>query len=122
MAGALSFLTRHELGTVTTDGRTRRVALTERGRRARANGRRVLAEVEAQWPARFGPPAVANLDAALGTVLDHPQLAAGLQPHADGWRAHAPYTAITQALLADPVAVLAQYPMVSHRGGYPDGS
>lgn len=51
-----------------------------------------------------------------------PLLAAGLRPYPDGWRAHPPYLSQTQALLSDPGGALPHYPMVSHRGGYPDGS
>ncbi len=49
-------------------------------------------------------------------------IAAGLVPHPDGWRAHPPYRARTEAMISDPAAALPHYPMVSHRGGYPDGS
>ena len=34
----------------------------------------------------------------------------------------APYAQLTQAMIADPAGSLPHYPMVSHRGGYPDGS
>jgi hypothetical protein len=51
------------------------------------------------------------------------RLALGLQPYPDGWRAaRNPYRARTQAVLADPASALPRYPMVLHRGGYPDGS
>ena len=43
-------------------------------------------------------------------------------PHPDGWRANPPYARLTQAMIADPAGALPHYPMVSHRGGYPDGS
>ncbi|HMH59255.1 MAG TPA: hypothetical protein VK537_08745 [Galbitalea sp.] len=49
-------------------------------------------------------------------------LAAGLEPRPDGWRARSPYLAQTRAVLADPDSSLPAFPMVSHRGGYPDGS
>jgi hypothetical protein len=42
-------------------------------------------------------------------------------PDPGSWRARKPYLAQTEAVLADAGA-LAHYPMVSHRGGYPDGS
>ena len=38
-------------------------------------------------------------------------LFAGLEPYPDGWRA-----------AVRPPATLPHYPMVLHRGGYPDGS
>ena len=49
-------------------------------------------------------------------------LSLGLEPYAGGWRASAPYVTRTQAVLDDPVAALPHYPMVLHRGGWPDGS
>jgi hypothetical protein len=51
-----------------------------------------------------------------------PLISAGLVPPPEGWRAHPPYARLTQAMVADPAASLPHYPMVSHRGGYPDGS
>ena len=51
-----------------------------------------------------------------------PLISAGLVPHPDGWRASPPYARLTQAMIADPAGALPHYPMVSHRGGYPDGS
>jgi len=45
-----------------------------------------------------------------------------LQPYPDGWRASKAYAARTQAVIDDPTAALPHYPMVLHRGGWPDGS
>lgn len=103
---------RHELATEATDGRSRVARLTERGARARAACRRRTAEVERAWP---------GLPELLGPVVG-PALAEGLRPYPDGWRAHPPYLAATRAVLADPAAALPHQPMVSHRGGFPDGA
>jgi hypothetical protein len=51
-----------------------------------------------------------------------PRLALGLRPYPDGWRARGPYLRQTTAVLNDPAAALPHYPMVLHRGGWPDGS
>jgi hypothetical protein len=51
-----------------------------------------------------------------------PLIGAGLVPYPDGWRAHPPYQRLTEVMIADPAGVLPHYPMVTHRGGYPDGS
>ena len=51
-----------------------------------------------------------------------PRIAGGLVPYPGGWRAHPPDLSQTEALLANPAAALPYYPMVSHRGGFPDGS
>lgn len=50
------------------------------------------------------------------------RLAESLRPHAEGWRATAPYLARTDAQLANPREALPHYPLVLHRGGWPDGS
>jgi hypothetical protein len=39
-----------------------------------------------------------------------------------GWRARNPYLRQTTAVLDDLGAALPHYPMVLHRGGWPDGS
>lgn len=49
------------------------------------------------------------------------RMSEGLRPPTSGWRASGPYRAQTSALVADPAAALPWFPMVSHRGGYPDG-
>jgi hypothetical protein len=90
----------------------RTVAPTEHGRRAQAGYPTLLAAVEKEWGD------VEPLRSALSAI----DLAAGLRPYPDGWRAHAPYLRQTQRVLADPRAALPHYPMVLHRGGYPDGS
>jgi len=112
VAVSLSFLVRHELAEEVSDGRSRVARLTGRGVRARAAFRRRLAEIEPGWP---------GLTELLEPVVG-PVLAQGLAPYPDGWRAHPPYLAATTALLADPAAALPHQPMVSHRGGFPDGA
>jgi hypothetical protein len=64
--------------------------------------------------------ASSNLPDVLAAIVA-PKLAEGLEPHPDGWRNRPQYLAQTRATLADPVAALPHFPMVSHRGGYPDG-
>ena len=94
------------------------VRLTARGREAQERSQRLHAEVE-PWP----PPLSGRLRAALDVILDRPELlAVGLRPHAGGWRGTKPYLAQTEAMLDNPTGVLPHYPMVLHRGGWPDGS
>lgn len=112
VAVSLSFLVRRELAVESSDGRSRVARPTERGVRARAAFRRALAEVESSW---------SGLAEVLAAVTG-PALAEGLAPYPDGWRAHPPYLAATKALLADPARALPHQPMVSHRGGFPDGA
>jgi hypothetical protein len=118
---SLGWLDRHELAIIDR-GPTKSVRLTDRGQRGRAKYERVLAATESAWRARFGVGAIARLDRALDSILGVDSFAEGLEPYPSGWRANPPYATLTKALLANPVAVLPEYPMVSHRGGYPDGS
>ena len=86
-----------------------------------------MAATEAAWRARHGAAAVDALAGSLRTLIDGrdargPLLALGLMPPPGSWRARKPYLAQTEAMLADPGGALPHHPMVSHRGGYPDGS
>jgi DNA-binding MarR family transcriptional regulator len=89
--------------------RGRQARLTERGHRARAAGAARLERVHVR--VRDGAP---RLAAALEPIVgdgtrDGSPLYAGL--HADGWRTRSPQPDL-----------LPWFPMVLHRGGYPDGS
>jgi hypothetical protein len=92
----------------------RTVELTARGRAASRSSLEQRAELDARWGE--------STDLG-GTLVDVvvPRLAEGLEPPPDGWRAHPPYLTQTRATLGDPEAALPAFPMVSHRGGYPDG-
>ncbi len=102
-------------GLATETGSPKTVKLTPRGRSAGRAALELCEHLADGWEAS------AVLREALGAIVG-PRLAEGLEPPADGWRARAPYLAQTQATLADPAAALPHFPMVSHRGGYPDGS
>jgi DNA-binding MarR family transcriptional regulator len=96
--------------------RTKLVRLTPKGRKAQDAYRERLGVVEEEWKARFGKENLRNLRQSLAlwvggaTARDSP-LFRGLDPLPSGWRAsvRTPDT-------------LPHYPMVLHRGGYPDGS
>ena len=116
------FLERRELAIVEPDpaaGRGKQIRLTDKGESAQDSYRRRLAETDGAWSGPAHDAVRAHLVELLG---DGDRLAEGLRPYPDGWRANAPYAAATKALLRDPVGALPHYPMVSHRGGYPDGS
>ena len=115
---ALTFLVKNDYVTV----EERQVRLTFKGREAREALRRRHRDVEEQWAARFGADEVGQLRTALDRVLDDPRLPEGLRPHPDGWRATRRYHAHTEAMLDDPKGALPAYPLVLHRGGWPDGS
>ena len=118
VAMALGFLQRHGYAVVEPaphGDRGKTIKLTVEGRRARAEYRRVIRSIDASWRTRFGDAVVARLQAALEPLIEGVQtpaaLLAGLEPYPDGWRASLP-----------PITCLPYYPMVLHRGGFPDGS
>ena len=99
-----------------TASRTKMVRLTARGRKAQDAHHPLLNSIEDRWQERFGKDAIRSLRDVLeqlvgdGTAQGSP-LFRGLEPHADGWRAS----------VRKP-ETLPHFPMVSHRGGFPDGS
>jgi len=100
---------------VVTVSSSKAVAMTPRGVAAAESAEDLRDELDEKWSA------LSDLPEILDTIVT-PRLAEGLQPPDDGWRSRAPYLAQTRATLADPTAALPRFPMVSHRGGYPDGS
>jgi DNA-binding MarR family transcriptional regulator len=110
---ATGFLARHgraETGPLPAPGRGQRIRLTAPGRRARDRYGPLAGEIEDRWRARWGDVLVGDLRARLERLAG-PALMAVLDPYPDGWRAR----------VRRP-RLLAHYPMVLHRGGYPDGS
>ncbi len=63
-----------------------------------------------------------RLRKAMAGVLDQRGLSEGLHPYPDGWRARKRYVEQTNAVIDDPTGRLPHYPMVLHRGGWPDGA
>ena len=106
--------------------RGRVARLTRRGHQAQGDHQRLVSSVEQRWRDRFGSDRIEELAASLRVLFatrdGQQRIAAGLVPYPDGWRAHPPYRAQTQAMVDDPARALPHYPMVSHRGGFPDGS
>jgi DNA-binding MarR family transcriptional regulator len=92
-----------------TAARGRVVRLTDAGRRAQSAYARRSEETEAAWGERHGGADVERLRAALD-ALEPALLLEGTQPPPGGWREKV------------PLASLPHYPLVTHRGGYPDGS
>jgi hypothetical protein len=118
---AVGFLQRSGYVAVEPDpaGGAKVVRLIGQGLAAQAKHARLAKAVERRWRKRLG----GDFDRLARALITGPQLALGLQPYPDGWRAaRNPYRARTEAVLADPTSALPRYPMVLHRGGYPDGS
>jgi hypothetical protein len=98
-------------------GRGKRVRLTAKGATSQEKYHRLLAATELSWEERFGRARVDSLREALGRLRDdlvplrQSRHFEGMKPYADGWRAS----------VCRP-GTLPHYPMILHRGGYPDGS
>ncbi len=99
-----------------TDSRTKLARLTPKGLQAQDTYRQLLGVIEERWQTRFGKDDMRNLRESLERLVGEPTaqqspLFKRLEPYPDGWRA--------------PVRkpdTLPHYPMVLHRGGFPDGS
>jgi methyltransferase (TIGR00027 family) len=113
---ALGILTRVGLAAEEPDPAAKRgkvARLTATGQTARRLYLERLKTVEDRWGERYGLNALRRSLEALATGADGqpPPLFQALQPYPDNWRAR-----------TRPAATLPYYPMVLHRGGYPDGS
>ena len=89
------------------------IRLTDAGVAARGGYAELVRVVEDRWRERLGADRVTALRDALEPLAlgDPPALFGGLEPYPDNWRAK-----------ARQLSLLPHYPMVLHRGGYPDGS
>jgi DNA-binding MarR family transcriptional regulator len=96
--------------------RTKVARLTAKGRDAQEAYRKLLAAIEKRWQTRFGEKAIGALRESLERMAGDggaatSRLFRGLEPYPEGWRASKPKP-----------ETLPHYPMVLHRGGFPDGS
>lgn len=105
---ALGFLRKKSLVVVEPDP-VNIARLTPAGLQARDAYHRLLGIIEARWQVRFGKDSIQTLRDGLAQMVGEP-LFRGLEPYADGWRAS----------VRKP-ETLPHYPMVLHRGGFPDG-
>jgi len=99
-----------------TDSRTQVARLTATGLQAQDAYRQLPGVIEERWQARFGKDDIRTLRESLERLVSSPTaqlspLFKGLEPYSDGWRAS----------VRKP-DTLPHYPMVLHRGGFPDGS
>lgn len=96
-------------------GRWKVARLTTKGTLVRDRYKDRLESIEDRWRRRFGSSVLADvrtrLERLAGPGGRGSPLFAGIEPGAANWRAD-----------VKPPAVLPHFPMVLHRGGYPDGS
>jgi hypothetical protein len=96
-------------------GRWKVVQLTPKGTVVRDRYGDRLESLEERWQQRFGGDVIGRLRASLerlaGPGGPGSPLFAGLEPAPGNWRAD-----------VRPPQTLPHFPMVMHRGGYPDGS
>jgi DNA-binding MarR family transcriptional regulator len=119
IAIATSFLSKRGYAQVKPESpgsRVKALVLTAKGKRAQNTYRELLQKIEDRWQERHGKDAMRAVRQSLERLVGEPTaesspLFQGLSPYPDGWRAVVP----------KPEG-LPHYPMVSHRGGYPDGS
>ena len=82
--------------------------LTTKGRAAQGAYHQLVGRIEEGWKTCFGNETIRKLRERLEKLAGDP---AALQPYPDGWRAK----------VSKPTR-LPHFPMVLHRGGFPDGS
>ena len=119
IAISLSFLEKQGYAVVEPESPGSRVKVadvTAKGRHALDTYRQLVWAIEERWQTRFGKDAIRSLRESLEQLVAQPTtrlspLFRGLEPYSDGWRASVP----------KPDG-LPHYPMVLHRGGFPDGS
>jgi len=119
IATSLSFLEKQGYTVVETESRGSKIkvaVLTAKGRRARDAYHQLVWVIEERWQARFGKGTMRGLWEWLEQLVGQPTaqlspLFRGLEPYPDGWRASVPRP-----------DGLPHFPMVLHRGGFPDGS
>jgi DNA-binding MarR family transcriptional regulator len=115
-ATSLSFLEKRRyacLKTVSTS-RSKILELTPKGCEAREAYSRRVRSVEESWSARFGADSLQRLRASLEKLTgagNLPPLLRGIEPYPHGWRAALPAP-----------ERLPHFPMILHRGGFPEGS
>jgi DNA-binding MarR family transcriptional regulator len=119
IAMSLSFVTKRGFAVVGADAtglRTKVARLTPKGRKAQEACRQLLIAIELRWQERRGKETIGDLRESLERLVGEPTaqlspLFRGLETRPGGWRAS----------LRKP-DTLPYFPMVLHRGGFPDGS
>ncbi len=111
---SLAFLQKHDLVMLRTrePGRSRIASLRPAGSLVQKRYEENVANLEREWCARYGQAALDSVRDGLRRVTGNRQLLLeGVKPYPNNWRANLPSR-----------SVLPLQPVVTHRGGYPDGS
>jgi DNA-binding MarR family transcriptional regulator len=114
VATAVSYLQRNGLAVAEKDpvgGKFKLLKLLSKGQAAKEEYLPLLSTIEERWRKRFGSSNMDALRSALEAIVEDPGLFQSLIPHPSNWRAMVPRS-----------TALPHFPMVLHRGGYPDGS
>jgi predicted transcriptional regulator len=110
-----SFLVKKGFAIVKNEGGAKTLTLTPKGQDTYEKSAEQIQAVEKAWRGRFGKGAIdsvrSSLEALISEPLSESTVFAGLHPCRDCWRAKVPQP-----------ETLPQFPLVLHRGGYPDGS
>jgi hypothetical protein len=93
-------------GAIKRDGKA--FLRTERGDDRNAIYEQAIKTIEARWRKQYGVELIDQLQQALPSEAD---LLAAIQPQPGNWRANVP-----------PTKHLPYFPMILHRGGFPDGA
>jgi DNA-binding MarR family transcriptional regulator len=117
-AVAVSFLTKRGYARIESESptsRTKALRLAAKGQKVRDEYNRLIKAVEERWHSTFGHETIRHLRSSLEPLVGEPNqkspLLLGLEPYPENWRAAIPQP-----------ETLPHFPMVLHRGGYPDGS
>jgi DNA-binding MarR family transcriptional regulator len=110
---ALGFLQKKGIAIVDVEtdpagSRAKIARLTSKGRAAQVAYRQLVGSIEERWKTRFGEKTIRTLRDLLERLVVEP---IAMAPYPDGWRARVPKPKMWP-----------HYPMVLHRGGFPDGS
>jgi DNA-binding MarR family transcriptional regulator len=116
---AMGILQKNRLAVAGPDpggSRAKVARLTPKGEEVREAYRKRLRVIEERWRTRYGEKTIRSLRESLERLVGEPTaqlspLSRAVAPYPDGWRAK----------VRKP-DTLPHYPMVLHRGGFPDGS
>jgi DNA-binding MarR family transcriptional regulator len=117
----VNFMKKKGYVTVGTD-KAKTVKLTTKGKKARDAYQGAIADIEARWEKSVGRQTLVVIRKGLDTILGDPKFVEALEPSPGSWRLDKRYAPLTEAQLAHPRQALPHHPMITHRGGFPDGA